>query len=430
MKHRLSPDELANLYDESREKRPLQERADWLDRRLAQQVQYAYRHAPAVTKKFDEAGVAPSEIATVKDLEKLPVTSKGELVKLQQADPPFGGFLTVPLNHLSRVYVSLGPIYDAWGNERILAQLRSYLRVGYPRPGDVVLVSLAYHMVPAGLFLTDVLDMLGCTVVPAGTGQTELQVKLLYDLQATAFLSFPSFTMSVLRKAEEMGYDVRRDLNLKYVVGGGERHGQMLKEVFRDRYGLIVGDGYGTSDVGPVAYDCGEGQGYHYDDEQAVIEIVDPDTGKQVGPLETGEVVVTLLSQTYPLVRFGTGDLATYTDQVCPCGRTSPRITRILGMIGEHIRAKGMFVHLRELEEAMASFPEVSGYQMVVDLEGHKDRITLKLEVLAGTDRLALSEAVARRCQDVFKLKMDSVEFLAEGTLPEGHEKLVDRRWT
>jgi phenylacetate-CoA ligase len=429
MRGRLSADELALLYDESREKRPLQERAKWLDQRLAEQVEFAYRNAPAAKDKLEKAGVAPSQITTVKDLERLPVTPKGELVRLQQAKPPFGGFVAVSLNALSRIYVSPGPIYDAWGDERIKAQLRAYLRAGCPRPGDVVLVSLAYHMVPAGLFLTDVMDLMGCTVVPAGTGQSELQVKLLHDLRATAFLSFPSFTMTVLEKAEEMGYDVRRDLNLKYVVGGGERHGQILKAIFRDKYGLIVGDGYGTSDVGPVAYDCGEGLGYHYDDEQGVIEIVDPDTGKHVDPFQTGEIVVTPFSHTYPLVRFGTGDLAAYTDEVCPCGRTSPRITRILGMIGEHVRVKGMFVHLRELEEAMASFPEVSNYQMVVRLEEHRDRIVLNVEVGPGIDRQALSAAIARRCQDVFKLKMDRIEFLAGGTLAEDCQKLVDTRW-
>ncbi|MCX5998756.1 MAG: hypothetical protein NTU41_03980, partial [Chloroflexi bacterium] len=257
-----------------------------MNRRLAEQMRFAYRAAPAIRDKFDRAGISPSEIRSVKDLEKLPVTTKDQLVRIQQADPPFGGFLAVPLNHLRRVYVSPGPIYDAWGPERIRTQIRSYLRSGYPRPGDVVLVSLSYHLVPAGLFLTDVLDSMGCSVVPAGTGQTELQVKLLLDSQAAALLSFPSFTMSVLKKAEEMGYDVRRDLNLKYVVGGGERHGQILNRAFREDYGLVVGDGYGTADCGPVAFDCGLAQGYHYDDESSVIEIVDPETGKQVSPLE------------------------------------------------------------------------------------------------------------------------------------------------
>jgi len=426
---RLSSEELASLYDESKEKMPPEERERWLNQRLAEQVQFAYKNAPAVKEKLDKVGVSPSEIRTIKDLEKLSVTTKDELVRLQQANPPFGGFLAVPVNSLTRIYASPGPIYDAWGEERVKNTVRGFLRSGWPKPGDIVLVSTAYHMVPAGLFLTDVLDAMGCTVVPAGIGQTELQVKLLHDLKATVICSFPSFTMTILKKAEEMGYNVRRDLNLKYTTGGGERHIQILRKSFEEDYGLTVGDGYGTADLGEVAYDCGRGEGYHYDDEAGVVEIVDPDTGKQVGPYQVGEVVVTLFSNVYPLVRFGTGDLASYTDEPCPCGRTAPRITSILGMVGEHIRVKGMFVHQKELDEAMSKFPEVSKYQMVLRLEDHRDRITLNLEAEPGVDRQALSEAINKRCQDVFKLRMDKIEFLAKGTLAEDYQKFVDTRW-
>lgn len=429
MLSKLSPKELASLYDESKEKMPPKEREKWLNKRLAKQMQFAYKNAPAIKEKFANAGVSPAEIRTVKDLEKLPVTTKDELLKLQQANPPFGGFLAVPVSSLSRIYVSPGPIYDAWGLERVKHAAAGFFRAGWPKPGDVVLVSTMYHMVPAGLFLTDALDLIGCTVVPAGIGQSELQVKLLHDLKATAFFSFPSFTMTVLKKAEEMGYNVRRDFNLKYTTGGGERHIQILRKTFEEEYGLIVGDGYGTADLGEVAYDCGLGQGYHYDDEACVVEIVDPSTGKQVGPNEVGEIVVTLFSDVYTLVRFGTGDLASYTDEPCPCGRTAPRITRILGMIGEHIRVKGMFVHQRELDEAMSKFPEVSKYQMVLRLEEHRDKITLNLEAEPSVNRQALSEAINRRCQEVFKLRMDKIEFLAKGTLPEGYQKFVDTRW-
>ncbi|MCX5999462.1 MAG: AMP-binding protein [Chloroflexi bacterium] len=431
MIRRLSSRELASLRSEteSKEKMPPEEREKWVNQKLARQVKFAYRNAPAVKERFDKAGVSPSEVRTIKDLEKLPVTKKDELLKLQQAKPPFGGFLAVPVTDLKRIYVSPGPIYDAWGDERVKAAVRGTVRSGWPRPGDIVLVANAYHMVPAGLFLTDTLDAIGCTVVPAGTGQTELQVKLLHDLQCTAIYSFPSFVMTILKKAEEMGYNVRKDFNLKYVTGGGERHIQVLRKVFEEHYGLKVGDGYGTADLGTVAYDCGLGQGYHYDDFSCLIEIVDPDSGKQVRPREVGEVVVTLFSDIYPLVRFGTGDLASYVDEVCACGRTAPRITKILGMVGDHIRVKGMFVHLRELDDAMSKFPRVSRYQMVLKLDEHRDRITLKVEAEEGVNKDALSKEINARCQDVFKLKMDNIEFLSKGTLAADYKKFLDTRW-
>jgi phenylacetate-CoA ligase len=159
------------------------------------------------------------------------------------------------------------------------------------------------------------------------------------------------------------------------------------------------------------------------------VEIVDPGTGKQLGPQEAGEVVVTVFDDVYPLVRFGTGDLASYTDEPCPCGRTAPKITRILGMVGEHVRVKGMFVHQRELDEAMSKVSGVAKYQMVLRLEEHRDKITLNLEVEPSVDRKALSEAITKNCQDVFKLTMDKIEFLAKGTLPEDYQKFVDTRW-
>lgn len=429
MLRRMSPKQLAALYDESAEKKPPAQRQAWLDGRLAKQISFAYRQAPAVREKLNSAGVSPRHIRAVKDLERLPVTKKDELVKLQAKDPPFGGYLAVPVNALNRVYVSPGPIYDAWGPERVMSNVKGLVRQGMPQPGDVVMVSNAYHMVPAGLCLTDALDVMGCTVVPAGVGQTDLQVKIMHDLRVSAIFAFPSFTMSLLKRAEEMGYNFRRDFNLKFCSGGGERHIQVLRKVFEKDYGLTVGDGYGTADLGGVAYDCGLGEGYHYDDDVCIIEIVDPKSGKQVKPLEEGEVVVTLLSKVYPLVRFGTGDLASYTDQTCRCGRTSHRITRILGMVGDHVRVKGMFVHMRELDEAFSKLPEVARFQMVLKLVDQRDRIALSVETDPGVDRKALSAAINQRCQDVFKLKMDEINFLGKGALPPDGKKVVDGRW-
>lgn len=425
----FGPKQLAALYDESKEKMPEAERQIWLNERLARQIRFAYKHSPAVKKKFDDANVSPHSVKTIKDLERLPVTTKDELVKLQQKAPPFGGYLAVPLNRLTRVYVSPGPIYDAWGAERILATVRGFVRAGMPKPGDVVMVSNAYHMVPAGLCLTDALDALGCTVVPAGIGQTDLQVKIMHDLKVTAIFSFPSFTMSLLKRAEELGYNVKRDFNLRYVTGGGERHIQILRKVFEEDYGLVVGDGYGTADLGGVAYDCGLGAGYHYDDESCIVEIVDPKTGKQVKPLEEGEVVVTLLSKVYPLVRFGTGDLASYTDEPCGCGRSAHRITRILGMVGDHVRVKGMFVHMRELDEAFSQLPQVGRFQLILKLVDQRDRIALNVETEPGMNREALCDAINKRCQDVFKLRMDEINFLNKGALPENYKKVVESRW-
>jgi phenylacetate-CoA ligase len=412
-----------SVHGESREARERQ-----LNQSLRKIVRHAYKNAPAIKEKFDIAGVPPSAIRTIKDLEKIPVTTKDELLNLQRANPPFGGFLAVPITSLSRIYVSPGPIYDPWDRKHVKSPVKMYEDVFSTKPGDIVMVSSMFHMVPLGLAATDALTSIGCVVIPAGVGQTELQVQIMRELKVIGYCGFPSFLMSMLKKAEEMGYDFRRDFNLKWVLATGERHIQELRREFEEDYGLQVIQVYGTADLGAVAYECNEKNGMHYADDM-IVEIVDPDTGKQLGPHQEGEVVVTMLNKGYPLIRFGTGDLSFYTDEPCPCGRASPRLTHISGMIGDHIRAKGMFIHHRELDEAMSKFTEVSKYQLVISLHGHKDWIGLNVETKANINQETLSIAIQERCKEVFKLKVDEISFLPKGQLAEGYKIFVDNRW-
>ena len=419
------------VYDDSKERMPPEERENWLNQRLAQIMEYAYKNAPAIKDKFDKAGVAPSEIRSVKDLGKLPVTRKDELVRLQNENPPFGGFLAVPLNRLKRIYISPGPIYDAIaGSPEGQNVLAKQLWMAGMRPGDIAIDSMGFHMVPAGLAMVDMLDLLGVTVIPAGAGQSELQVRIIRDLKPTWYLGFPSFLVTLIKRAEEMGYDVRRDFTIRHAFCLGERHLQVLRKSLEEDYNIDTWQNYGTADVGIIAYECEQKSGMHYADEDMIVEVVDPDTGKQLGPGEVGEAVVTLFSQTYPLIRFGTGDLTSFTDEPCPCGWTSPRLTAILGMIGDHVRAKGMFIHLRELDEAMSKFPEISKYQMALSLSGHKDVITLRLEPKEpGVDEEPLSQAVIKSCKEAFRLTVDKIDFLPKGALPEDYKKFEDTRW-
>jgi len=419
------------VYAELKDNIHKDKREEWLSQRLADIVKYAYENVAPVKDKLDKAGVSPCEIRRIKDLSKIPLTTKDELVGLQRARPPFGGLLTVPVNTLRRVYISPGPIYDVgFGkSDRPSALARHIMAAGFAKPGDIVIVTASYHMVPAGLAITDALDELGITVVPTGVGQTELQIQIMHELKVTGYCGFPSFLMNMIKRAEEMGYDFRRDFSLRWAISGGERHIQALREPFARDYSIEVSQNYGTADAGILAYECTEKNGMHYNDDDAIIEVVNPDTKQQCSPLEEGEVVVTLLNKIYPLIRFGTGDLSLYKDEPCPCGRTSPRLIAITGMIGDHVRAKGMFIHARELDEAMAGFSEISKYQMVLSLHGHKDIIDLKLETKQGIKQELLSDAVRRKCKEVFRLSVDKIDFVPEGTLPDSSKKFVDNRW-
>ena len=417
-------------YDDSHTRLSPEEREKWLNQKLQDAIRYAYQNAPAVRQKLDAAGVAPSDIKTIKDMEKLPVTTKDQLVKLQRANPPFGGFLAAPLNSLDMIFVSPGPIYDAWDPELAIAGARHYYDELGARPGDIALISTMFHMVPAGMSAVTFFNLLGITFIPAGVGQTELQVQIMHELGVTGYMGFPTFLMTTIQKAEEMGYDFRKDFKLKWASVSGERHGQLLRERFEKDYGLTTTQEYGTADIGLAAWECREKNGMHFHDAGMLVEICDPQTGKQLGPGEVGEIVATRLDKIYPLCRYGTGDLASYIDEPCPCGKTSPRITKIMGMIGDHVRVKSMFVHKREVEETIAKMKEVSKAQMVITLSGHKDFITWRVEPSTEiSDQQVFQQAFIKTCQQVFKLRPDAIEIVPRGTLLEGYETFVDQRW-
>jgi phenylacetate-CoA ligase len=252
----------------------------------------------------------------------------------------------------------------------------------------------------------------------------------MYEIGVTGYCGFPTFLMTTIKKAEEMGYDFRRDFKLRWCTVGGERHGQILRKSFEEDYGLKTIQEYFTADVGWAAFECREKNGMHFNDECMLIEVCDPETDRQLSPGEVGQIVVTRFDKVYPLIRFGTGDLASYVDEPCSCGRTTPRIIKIMGMIGEHIRVKSMFVHKREVEETLAKMPEIAKAQMVVSLSGHKDIVTFRIELPnEGLDKRAFCDSFTKTCQDVFKLRPDNIEILPTGTLEEGYQTFVDKRW-
>jgi phenylacetate-CoA ligase len=414
-------------YDLSLETMPRSEREKYFNEKLRWIVNYAYRKAPAVREKFDRAGVKPSQIRSVKDLELVPITRKDELIKLQQERPVFGGFLTTSPEKLRRIFISPGPIYDPQGDVDDYWQGAKVLYAAGLRKGDVVLNTFAYHLTPAGCMMDEAARKLGCTVIPSGVGNTDLQVQLLYQLKVTAFIGTPSFLMTIIKRAEELGYDFHR-FSLRHAFLGAEMVPPSMKKIFEEDYGIRVTEGYGSADVGMIAYECDQKSGLHICDH-LIIEIVDPTTNKTLGPGEVGEVVVTLFNKIYPLIRFGIGDASLYTAEPCPCGRTSDRLVRIVGRVGDAVKVRGMFLHPRQVEEALSKFPQVSRFQTVVSRVGHRDVFTYRIELSDETvNQKELAEAIQKESLSIVKLKADKIEFVPQGTIPEGAKKLVDAR--
>ncbi len=407
-----------------------EQRQRYLNGRLREIVTFAYKKAPTIKARLDKAGIKPSEVHGINDLENMSVLRKDDLVGLYKSKPPFGGLVTMALRDIERVYVSPGPIYDPHHKNKNYWRRHAQLMkdLGF-HSGDIVINAWSYHLVPAGLMVDESLRRVGVTVIPMGTGNTELQVQVMNHLKVSGFFGAASFFMTVVNKAEEMGYDIRRDFNLRLACIGGEMGGGPIRKIVEEKYGIITTDVYGTADVGLMAYECKQKSGLHIA-EDVIVEIVDPQNGKSVAPDGIGELVVTPIDESYPLLRFGTGDLVGWINKPCPCGSTSLRITRILGRIGDAVRTRGMFIHPRQLEPALAKFTEISKYQAAVTRKGYRDELTLKVELKNDNEavRAKLTEPLMKIVTEAVRIKLDKVEYLAQGTLPQGHKLIVDER--
>ena len=404
-----------------------QARAEYLDRKVVEIVTYAYDHAPAFRAVMERAGCQPGDIKGVADLAGLPITEKADLVNLQRQNLPFGGWAGEPVSRLRRIYVSPGPIYEPGEAEyEDTRWAQAFYAAGF-RKGDIAQVTFNFNMVPFAFMLDESLRQVGCICVPTGVGQTELQVQIMHELGVTAYLGTPSFLAAIAEKAEGMGLDLKKDLKLEVGFVAAEMLPESLRSELEERFGMLIRQSYGTADVGCLSYECYHLGGMHFAAD-CLVEVVDPETGRPVEEGQPGEVVATVFNRSYPLIRFGTGDLSAFTTEPCACGRTTPKLTRILGRVDQVTKVKGMFVHPGGVQQVAAKFPEVMAYQLVVTRQGHRDVMTLVCELAeesAGNEELkARMEAAIKEILRV----SGQVEFVERGTLPQGCKLIDDRR--
>jgi phenylacetate-CoA ligase len=403
------------------------QRRDYQGKFLRDVVALAYSSGTPLKKTLEDQGAQPGDITSIEDLRKIPILKKKDLSAAQKAHPPFGGFLTVPVSELARIHQSPGPIYDPVGRVPDYWRWKTALySVGF-RPGDLVINTFAYHLTPAGHMLEEGVLGMDATVIPTGVGNTETQVEIIKNLGITGYIGTPSFLMAIIKKAEDMGINVAEEFKLEIGFLLAEMLPESLRKRFVDEYHLIGRQAYGTADVGGVAYECPQTNGMHvhYD---VIIEICDPATGEVLPNGEPGEVVVTTNNRIYPLVRFGTGDLSSIVDEPCPCGRTSPRLTRIMGRVDQLTKIKGMFVHPSQVDKVKASHPEIERVRLLVDRIRDQDVMTLEVE-LTGPPGEDLVPAIEQSMRESFKLK-GSVRILEPGTLAQDHKTIEDvRKW-
>jgi phenylacetate-CoA ligase len=298
--------------------------------------------------------------------------------------------------------------------------------VGF-RPGDLVVNTFAYHLTPAGHMFEEGVCEVGATIIPTGVGNTETQVDIMKSLGVTCYIGTPSFLMAIFKKAEEMGLKVTKDMKLEVGFLLAEMLPESLRKKFMDDYHIIGRQAYGTADVGCVSYECPalSGMHVHFD---VIVEIVDPLTGATLGPGEVGEVVVTCNNRIYPLVRFGTGDISMIVEDDCPCGRTGPRLARIMGRADEVTKIKGMFVHPSQVQKVLDSHSEIVRGRLVVDRQEDADTMCLEVE-LKGQEPAGFVDRVQLSLRESTKLK-GSVRVVSPGSLAEAKKTIEDiRKW-
>lgn len=395
------------------------------DEQLQQLIQHAYANSPAFKARLDGAGIGPEAIRTVADLTAVPVLTKDEAIAQQVAEPPFGGMLAAPLSAVSHIFFSPGPLYEPGPEEDDAAwdiAVKMLREVGFGA-GEVILNSLSYHLVPAGYLFDGAFTRLGATVIPAGTGPAELQLQMAHALGATGFVGTPSFLLSLMQKAEEKGVG----LQLRRAVVTAEPLPPALRQTLVGQYGLEVINTYATAELGVLAVNTGEGMAMRLLPEP-LIQVVNPDSGALVGPGETGEVVVTNTNRLYPLIRFGTGDLAMSIDPRPGESAQAERAIILVGRRGEAVKVRGMFLHPNQLRFAAGQVPGVRAMQAVITRpDGGRDHLALRVDAVEGADEAAIAEGLKAAVQGVCRVRVDEVGFGEVGG--EGLVIFDERNW-
>ena len=360
--------------------------------------------------------VDASTVTSVADLAALPVLRKSELGKAQAANAPFGGFTTKPASGFSHVFQSPGPIYEPSSTDPDWWRMGRFLHACGIGEGDIVHNCFGYHLTPAGMIFESGARAVNASVLPAGTGQTELQVIAARDVGTTAYAGTPDYLKVILEKADEMGVTLGIT---RAAVGGGA-----LFPSLRDWYtarGITCLQSYATADLGNIAYESSAMEGLIVD-EGVIVEIVTPGTGDPVPEGEVGEVVVTTLNPDYPLIRFATGDLSAVMVGTSPCGRTNMRIKGWMGRADQTTKIKGMFVRPEQVAQLVAAHDEITRARVVATREAEQDVMTVRIE--SGTPD---AEAYAASVAALLKLK-GRIEVVAPDSLPKDGLVIEDQR--
>jgi phenylacetate-CoA ligase len=395
-------------------------------------VKYAYKNSPYYHRKFDEAKLKPADIKSLNDFyKKVPFTSKHELVSSQREHPPFGEFLAVPREELRLVFISPGPIFEPYTAKDLEATRRTMAKgliSGGVEKGDIIQITLSYHFMPAGLFAHIAAEETELCIIPAGTGETRMQIDFMKKLGTKIYAGTPSFLARIAEEAQKMGVDPKKDLKLKIGICGAEPLPPDLRKKLEETFDMKLFDAYGVAELGVMTRECQYHNGMHINEEMYLLEIIDPNTLERVEQGEEGEIVATPLDRyALPLIRYRTGDASILTEEICECGRTEARILGIRGRVDMLTKVKGVFIHPKQAQDVVKQYPELGRVQIIVDRPGDYDEMTILVE---GKDPSKFSQwesKLKEEFKQVLRIKTN-VKMVKVGEIPADAKALEDRR--
>ncbi|ODV49368.1 MULTISPECIES: phenylacetate--CoA ligase family protein [Methanohalophilus] len=409
-------------------------------KRLKKTAANVYGNVPFYKDKFKALDVCPENINTVDDITNLPITKKSDL----RANYPFGLFAT-PNKDVVRIHASSGtsgkPTVVGYTENDIRTwadmMARDLKMVGVG-PDDVFQNSLNYGLFTGGLGFHNGAERLGAMTVPAGTGNTARQLEMMQDFGVTAINCTPSYALYLAETAEEM--DILDKLSLRIGTFGGEPWSSNTRKDIEDVFGMKAYDSYGLSElIGPgVAFECEEQDGLHIWDDHFLVEVLDLN-GEQVSEGEKGELVLTSLTkEAFPVIRYHTGDITRLLESECACGRTSTRISRIMGRADDMLIVRGINVFPSQIEDVLVGINEITDqFQILLKRNAHKmDEITVRVELSdnAFTGELKDLAAVKKHVENELKSVLNirtNVDLAEKGTIPRTTGKakrVVDHR--
>ncbi len=423
------------------ERMPVNELKELQEQKLKELVYYVYQHSPFYKKKFDDAGVKPEDIKTLDDVKKLPFTYKQDL-----RDTYPTGMFCVPNEQLVRFHVSSGttgkPTIVGYTKNDIeqwslsLARALTSIGVGCD---DVLQISYGYGLFTGGLGMHYGAEEAGATVLPTSAGNTAKQLELMQDLGTTVLACTPSYMLFMNEAANQSGISLKDDTKLRVGILGAEPWSEEMRTRIEESSGIKAYDIFGTSELsGPLFTECTYQDGIHIWADQFLVEIIDPETGELLPDGEQGELVITtLVKEALPLIRYKIGDLTVKTSEPCKCGRTHPRIMRVLGRVDDMLIIRGINVFPGQIESVLMNIPEVGEHFMIiVDRVNELDKMNVQIEMTdtAFSDKLndiiSLEKKVASSLKSVLNLAVD-VELVENGSLPRSmgkSKKVIDNR--